>query len=112
MAQAFAQYLDIRKDVYGDRDKSLSLMDMACIGAKYLKKHGKADDLDESEEINACSIKVRAKIDGREEDWLVMFRERDTQPPYRDRAVRRSSDMSRRSDKRPAFRQSPRVTRL
>lgn len=74
VAQAFAQYLDIRKDVYGDRDKNLCLMDMACIGAKYLKKHGKADDLDESEEINACSIKVRAKIDGREEDWLVMFK--------------------------------------
>ena len=49
-------------------------MDMACIGAKYLKKHGKADDLDESEEINACSIKVKAKIDGKEEDWLVMFK--------------------------------------
>ncbi len=74
VAQAFAQYLDMRKDVYGDRDKNLCLMDMACIGAKYLKKHGKADNLDESEEINACSIKVKAKIDGREEDWLVMFK--------------------------------------
>ena len=60
--------------MYGERDKNLCLMDMACIGAEYLKKHGKADDLDESEEINACSIKVKAKIDGREEDWLVMFK--------------------------------------
>ena len=66
--------MDMRSDVYGDRDKNLCLMDMACIGAKYLKKHGKADDLDESEEINACSIKVKAKIDGKEEDWLVMFK--------------------------------------
>ena len=74
VAHAFAQYLDMRKDVYGDRDKNLCLMDMACIGAKYLKKHGKADNLDESEEINACSIKVKARIDGREEDWLVMFK--------------------------------------
>ena len=72
--KAFAEYMTMRKDVYGERDKNLCLMDMACIGAKYLKKHGKADDLDESEEINACSIKVKAKIDGREEDWLVMFK--------------------------------------
>ncbi|MDD6647835.1 MAG: phosphoribosylformylglycinamidine synthase [Firmicutes bacterium] len=72
--EAFDQYLAMRKDVYGDRDKNLCLMDMACIGAKYLKKHGKVDNLDESEEINACSIKVKAKIDGKEEDWLVMFK--------------------------------------
>ena len=72
--EAFERYLDMRKDVYGDRQKDLCLMDMACIGAKYLKKHGKADDIDESEEINACSIKVKAKIDGKDEDWLVMFK--------------------------------------
>ena len=72
--EAFDQYMAMRKGVYGDRDKTLCLMDMACIGAKYLKKHGKVDNLDESEEINACSIKVKAKIDGKEEDWLVMFK--------------------------------------
>ncbi len=72
--EAFDQYMEMRKDVYGDRKKNVCLMDMACIGAKYLKKHGKADDLDESEEINACSIKVKAEVDGREEDWLVMFK--------------------------------------
>ena len=71
---AFDEYLAMRKDVYGDRQKNLCLMDLACIGAKYLKKHGKVDNLDESEEINACSIKVKAKIDGQEEDWLVMFK--------------------------------------
>lgn len=71
---AFEQYMAMRKDVYADRDKNLCLMDMACIGTKYLKKHGKVDNLDESEEINACSIKVKAKIDGKEEDWLVMFK--------------------------------------
>ena len=74
VAQAFAQYLDMRKDVYGSKEKNLCLMDMACIGTKYLKKFGMVDDLDESDEINACSIKVKAKIDGREEDWLVMFK--------------------------------------
>ena len=72
--EAFSEYLEMRKDVYGDRKKDICLMDMACIGAKYLKKEGKATDLDESEEINACSIKVKAKIDGKEEDWLVMFK--------------------------------------
>ena len=74
VAQAFAQYLDMRKEVYGVKEKNLCLMDMACIGAKYLKKYGKVNDLDESEEINACSIKVKARIDGKEEDWLVMFK--------------------------------------
>lgn len=74
VAQAFAQYLDMRKEVYGAKEKNLCLMDMACIGAKYLKKYGKVNDLDESEEINACSIKVKARIDGKEEDWLVMFK--------------------------------------
>lgn len=71
---AFDQYMEMRKDVYEGKKKNVCLMDMACIGAKYLKKHGKANDLDESEEINACSIKVKAEIDGREEDWLVMFK--------------------------------------
>lgn len=72
--EAFDRYMEMRADVYGDREKNVCLMDMACIGAKYLKKHGKVEDLDESEEINACSIKVKAKIDGDEEDWLVMFK--------------------------------------
>lgn len=49
-------------------------MDMACIGTKYLKKHGYVDDLDESEEINACSINVDVEIDGKKEPWLVQFK--------------------------------------
>ncbi|MGI6737283.1 MAG: phosphoribosylformylglycinamidine synthase [Anaerovoracaceae bacterium] len=72
--EAFADYMEMRRAVYGDQPKSICLMDMACIGAKYLKQEGKVPDLDESAEINACSIKVKAKIDGREEDWLVMFK--------------------------------------
>ncbi|HVI40966.1 MAG TPA: AIR synthase-related protein, partial [Anaerovoracaceae bacterium] len=71
---AFQDYLKIREAVYGEKEKDLSLMDMAVIGAKYLKKKGLLEDLDESEEINACSIKVKAVVDGREEDWLVMFK--------------------------------------
>lgn len=71
---AFREYLNIRKEVYGDREKDMCLMDLAVIGAKYLKQKGVLDDLDESEEINACSIRVKAVIDGRDEDWLVMFK--------------------------------------
>jgi len=70
----FQEYLKIRKEVYGSREKDMNLMDMAVIGAKYLKKKGLLEDLDESEEINACSIKVTAVVDGKEEDWLVMFK--------------------------------------
>lgn len=71
---ALEQYFDIRKEVYGDRDKIVCLMDMACIGTKVLKKRGLVDDLDESEEINACSIQVPVVIDGKEEQWLVQFK--------------------------------------
>ncbi len=70
----FQEYLKIREEVYGSREKDMTLMDMAVIGAKYLKKNGLLEDLDESEEINACSIKVTAVVDGKEEDWLVMFK--------------------------------------
>ncbi|MCI8645358.1 MAG: phosphoribosylformylglycinamidine synthase [Firmicutes bacterium] len=72
--KAFDEYLQMRKDVYGEREKDVCLMDMACIGTKYLKKKGVLHDLDESEEINACSINVKAKINGKDEDWLVMFK--------------------------------------
>ena len=72
---AFDEYIKIRAAVYGDNTKkSMSLMDMAVIGTKYLKQKGLVDDLDESEEINACSIKVKAVVDDRVEDWIVMFK--------------------------------------
>jgi phosphoribosylformylglycinamidine synthase len=71
IGDAFEEYLNIRKEVYGDREKDMSLMDMAVIGAKYLKKKGLLDDLDESEEINACSIKVKAVVDGKEVTTLL-----------------------------------------
>ncbi len=75
ISDALEKYFEIRKDVYGDRkDKIVCLMDMACIGTKYLKKHGYVDNLDESEEINACSIQVPVVIDGKEEQWLVQFK--------------------------------------
>ncbi|MCI8511698.1 MAG: phosphoribosylformylglycinamidine synthase, partial [Lachnospiraceae bacterium] len=58
----------------GREDKFICLMDLACLGAKKLKKEGKAADLEESEEINACSIIVPVEIDGKTEEWLVNFK--------------------------------------
>ena len=73
--KALEEYFEIRSKVYGDRkDKIVCLMDMACIGTKYLKKCGFVNDLDESDEINACSINVDVEIDGKTEPWLVQFK--------------------------------------
>ena len=71
---AYELYVETRKDVYGARKKDISLMDMATLGAKALRKMGKLDDLDASDEINACSIVVTANVDGRDEPWLIMFK--------------------------------------
>ena len=49
-------------------------MDLATIAAKKLKADGKLKDLDESEEINACSVKIKVDINGNEEDWILMFK--------------------------------------
>ncbi|MCX7771754.1 MAG: phosphoribosylformylglycinamidine synthase, partial [Clostridia bacterium] len=70
----YQDYLDTRKIVYAQREKDISLMDIATLAMKYLKKTGDLDNLDESEEINACSITVNAVVDGRTEEWLVMFK--------------------------------------
>jgi len=72
--QAFEEYIEMRREVYGDKKKDVTLMDMACLGTKYLKKLGKVENLDESEEINACSIRIIADIDGQDEDWIVQFK--------------------------------------
>ncbi|MBR2214744.1 MAG: phosphoribosylformylglycinamidine synthase [Selenomonadaceae bacterium] len=72
---AFLRYLALRQEVYGENtNREITLMDMATIGTKALKKAGFIPDLDESEEINACSIKVKAQVGEGEEDWLVMFK--------------------------------------
>ena len=68
--KALGEYFAAREELYKGKDKPVSLMDMAVIGAKYLKKHGMVDDLDESDEINACSIEVPVTIDGKTEQWL------------------------------------------
>ena len=75
--QAYERYLAARVEVYGQEKaarRPQTLMDIATIGAKTLKKRGKLPELDESEEINACSIHVPAQVDGQEQDWLLMFK--------------------------------------
>lgn len=75
VAATFADYINTRKELYAGRtDKPVTLMDLACIGAKQLKKAGLMKDLDESEEINACSVKIKVDVDGVDEDWLLMFK--------------------------------------
>lgn len=72
---ALSEYYATRDEVYGkDTKRIVSLMDMALIGMKSLKKKGLIPDLDESEEINACSIQVPVTIDGKTEQWLVQFK--------------------------------------
>ncbi len=73
MSAAYDLYLDMRKDLQRE-DKKICLMDMATIAAKYLQKHGYLDDLEVSEENNACSIYVNVKENKKEEKWLLQFK--------------------------------------
>ena len=75
IVQTYENYLADRKEVYGDRkDKFVCLMDLALMAMKKLKKEGKLQDQEESEEINACSIVVPVEVDGQVEEWLVNFK--------------------------------------
>ena len=74
---AYERYLAAREEVYGAEKaakRPRTLMDIATIGTKTLKKRSLLPELDESEEINACSIHVPAKVNGEEQDWLLMFK--------------------------------------
>ncbi|HHW30139.1 MAG TPA: phosphoribosylformylglycinamidine synthase [Clostridiaceae bacterium] len=70
----YGDYLESRNFVYKDKDRDITLMDLATIAMKEMKKRGMLKDLDESEEINACSIVVNVIVDGKDEEWLVMFK--------------------------------------
>lgn len=72
LEKAYNDYLDTRKALH--RTKPINLMDIATLAAKYLKKQGKLDKLDESEEINACTVKMKVDVDGVDEDWLLLFK--------------------------------------
>ncbi len=72
--KAFLRYLKLRETVHEGKDKPITLMDIATIGAKYLKRQGRLPNLDVSEEINACSIEITVDVDGKPEPWLLMFK--------------------------------------
>ncbi len=71
----YQSYLDTREEIFkGRSDKFVCLMDLALMAMRKLKKDGKLDDMEESDEINACSIVVPVEIDGVTEEWLVSFK--------------------------------------
>ena len=72
LQEAFEDYLETRRAL--GRTKPVNLMDIGTLAAKYLKKIGKLDKLDESEEINACTVKIKVTVGGVEEDWLLLFK--------------------------------------
>ncbi|MCI5640748.1 MAG: phosphoribosylformylglycinamidine synthase [Lachnospiraceae bacterium] len=73
--QSYKDYQEVRSEIFKDRpDKYVSLMDIALMAMRKLKADGKLDDMEESDEINACSIVVPVEIDGKEEEWLVFFK--------------------------------------
>lgn len=73
--ETFDHYKQTRDELYAGRtDKPMTLMDLATIATKKLKKDGLMVDLDESEEINACSVKIKVDVEGESQDWLLMFK--------------------------------------
>ena len=72
LSKAWDRYLATRKEL--GRTKPINLMDIGTIAAKYLKKTGELRNLDESDEINACTVKVKVNVEGEEQDWLLLFK--------------------------------------
>ena len=72
LQKTYQEYIDVRKEL--GRTKPICLMDLATIAVKYLRKNGKLDKLDESEEINACTVKIDVEVDGVKEPWLLLFK--------------------------------------
>ena len=72
LQKTYDEYLAVRKEL--GRTKPICLMDLATIAVKHLKKHGKLDRLDESEEINACTVKIDVDVDGVTGPWLLLFK--------------------------------------
>ncbi len=72
LQSAYNDYIETRKKL--GRTKPQNLMDIATIATRYLKKEGKLPKLDESEEINACTVKIEIEVDGKKEPWLLLFK--------------------------------------
>jgi len=71
--RSFERYLSIKKEL-GREETPVTLMDIATTAMRYLRKTGKLDKLDVSEEVNACTVKTRIKVDDKPEDWLFLFK--------------------------------------
>ncbi len=72
LQKTYDEYIAVRKEL--GRTKPVCLMDLATVAVKYLKKNGKLDKLDESEEINACTVKINIEVEGENEEWLLLFK--------------------------------------
>ena len=72
VAEAYEKYLETRREL--GRKSPMNLMDAATLAVKYLRSKGMLDKLDVSEEINACTVKIKVTVDGKEEDWLLLFK--------------------------------------
>ena len=72
LEKAWQEYLDTRKAL--GRTKPINLMDMATLAVRHLKKTGKLSKLDESEEINACTVKIEVEVEGEKQPWLLLFK--------------------------------------
>ena len=72
LQKAYEDYIAVRAEL--GRTKPICLMDLATVAVKYLKTQGKLDKLDESEEINACTVKINIEVDGKSEPWLLLFK--------------------------------------
>lgn len=71
---AYEKYLEMREEIHAGKNKPVCLMDLGTIAGKYLKKKGVLKNLDESDEINACSVKIKVDNNGKNEDWLLLFK--------------------------------------
>ncbi len=72
LQSAYDEYIAVRQEL--GRTKPINLMDIATVGTRYLKAKGKLPLLDESEEINACTVKIKVNVEGEEQDWLLLFK--------------------------------------
>ena len=71
---AWERYLALRREVHAGKNKPVCLMDLGTIGGKYLKKTGVLKNMDESDEINACSVRITVDNNGTDEPWLLLFK--------------------------------------
>ncbi len=72
LQETYEKYLAVRREL--GRTKPICLMDLATVAVKWLRQNGKLDKLDESEEINACTVKIEIEVDGKTEPWLLLFK--------------------------------------